>query len=1200
MCNDLNCKKRSPKNVTLNMSGAHLRRPRPTDTEDTLLAEQEAFRSSEASVTSGNIVSSRVKERPTEEAAAAVTKETLDPPVLTGHVVERRPIYCRLPERPKEVGTKSFPAVFKLTADDITEKPEEMTTTTKKSLFSQAVASRRGEKTRPQEASRTSGTTSRPLLPSRSAIVEGSSLEKGAREAEKIHLENLERIQKMTLSEIEEARRELLGAMKPETVAFLKTKALTIASEKQEDEVPPEKKVRESAAEVAASFLHMDKPEPEKMEWMNDVDTAKAPPPTQGFSARFDFEGSLLPYEADIPVTAGLYHHGEEPGRPGYTPEELLTLARSSNHQQRVMAFNVISKIVKNFKLGLFDSSLEQNVLVELLNAGLLTILRISLDEKEGDSLREASLACLRQVLDNQFDEFGLDAASSTHLGHIQPSLPTKTLRDPAAKVEYIRNKGSLQDDEVMSLDCVLGLLRTDLLQRFYYILTKLNPSPSATVNLLCVLIRISRHSLQSAMSILNHSGLLIEVGKLLQESSSDAKITFACLKLYRVLSAWSRSTASSVFSDASTLISRLVAADSGALGPSLEALRLWDCLLRYGYGQNLFLDLYPLIIRFFVSIRIQLDPRSFDQGSDGGAPEVNLEVACGLLKVYESSVCLHLEEKEQSLHEFRPFKEQHRILEDILSFLPAYLDQRNEMTPFLRLKFFSVGAEAFATSLKGFVKSTNAVEAMDQCLEFSRTTLSRILRSSSSIVKTLEEESVLLSDLVDGRSRDPDNLPSLGITSQNLKLVAREDSPFRLLAGVSHLALTLLRLNPCIGDEPQVRADLSSWLLSLGSYPLEVLTVSRKMGLKSNWFVKDETFFLHNILLIDERIRALKLEGQAAGSLLCLLHTEHKHMAEEPFYKVFRNADYKLLEEKFSHLGMEEVLLPPAPEHSKARVVEIMEVYARYLPRNTKNVQIETLTERNSGELLFPSDWRFLPILEAFTKDQEEPLEEERQDSTSSEYLKNIELSLHWISLELAGWKRSMTPSEASLYLSRLMTVFMFSNSIFLEKSIKKYLGFCFCQVVKVSEGKSDFAQPIPGVTPSFTEFYAQAWSQYGAVSYGDSLFSLALILPTIKESKLKTIMWLDNADMLNSFRLSERDLPDPIDIDWFVCKEKQDPDGEGLIEAYVRAILGGKVTELRTPLLFKIAKENIAQNKEAKVISRCRNALVQHGVAL
>ena len=72
------------------------------------------------------------------------------------------------------------------------------------------------------------------------------------------------------------------------------------------------------------------------------------------FSARFDFSGQLMPFRSeDIPVrTSGLHHHGEEPDRPGYTLEELLTLARSTYPQQRCLAFDTLTNVIDNHKQG--------------------------------------------------------------------------------------------------------------------------------------------------------------------------------------------------------------------------------------------------------------------------------------------------------------------------------------------------------------------------------------------------------------------------------------------------------------------------------------------------------------------------------------------------------------------------------------------------------------------------------------------------------------------------------------------------------------------------------------------------------------------------------------------------------------------------------------------------------------------------------
>merc|ERR1712062_386717 len=98
-------------------------------------------------------------------------------------------------------------------------------------------------------------------------------------------------------------------------------------------------------------YLNMDKIEKDKMEWMSDInDTEEQNKPIkESFNARFDFNGCLLPFkDSSIPVTAALHHHGDEPDRPGYTLEELLTLARSVNPKQRSIAFDTMSNVLKN------------------------------------------------------------------------------------------------------------------------------------------------------------------------------------------------------------------------------------------------------------------------------------------------------------------------------------------------------------------------------------------------------------------------------------------------------------------------------------------------------------------------------------------------------------------------------------------------------------------------------------------------------------------------------------------------------------------------------------------------------------------------------------------------------------------------------------------------------------------------------------
>ncbi len=82
-------------------------------------------------------------------------------------------------------------------------------------------------------------------------------------------------------------------------------------------------------------------------------------------------------------------------------------------------------------------------------------------------TVRESALLCLRQLLDSQFDEASMDAAQCTELGHLQPSLPTAVVSDQEKRREFRKDEPGLKDAEVIKLDVIKGLLRTDVLQRF-------------------------------------------------------------------------------------------------------------------------------------------------------------------------------------------------------------------------------------------------------------------------------------------------------------------------------------------------------------------------------------------------------------------------------------------------------------------------------------------------------------------------------------------------------------------------------------------------------------------------------------------------------------------------------------------------------------------------------------------------------------
>lgn len=96
--------------------------------------------------------------------------------------------------------------------------------------------------------------------------------------------------------------------------------------------------------------------EPEKLEWMRDTPaTSTYKTDAAGLDPkdiRFSFAGTLIPPKlaAEIPVTAGLHHHGDAPDAAGYTIAELGILARSTVAAQRCMAFQTLGRFL--YRLG--------------------------------------------------------------------------------------------------------------------------------------------------------------------------------------------------------------------------------------------------------------------------------------------------------------------------------------------------------------------------------------------------------------------------------------------------------------------------------------------------------------------------------------------------------------------------------------------------------------------------------------------------------------------------------------------------------------------------------------------------------------------------------------------------------------------------------------------------------------------------------
>lgn len=103
---------------------------------------------------------------------------------------------------------------------------------------------------------------------------------------------------------------------------------------------------------------------PDKLEWMQSTkaDNKSYDPASTALHAkdiRFSFNGELIPPKtaAEIPVTAGLHHHGDAPDAAGYTIAELAHLARSSYAAQRCIAFQTLGRLLYRLGKGEFGDA---------------------------------------------------------------------------------------------------------------------------------------------------------------------------------------------------------------------------------------------------------------------------------------------------------------------------------------------------------------------------------------------------------------------------------------------------------------------------------------------------------------------------------------------------------------------------------------------------------------------------------------------------------------------------------------------------------------------------------------------------------------------------------------------------------------------------------------------------------------------------
>lgn len=1132
---------------------------------------------------------------------------------------------------------------------------------------------------------------------------QGLGIANSAMETMKIHEENQAKLQAMSQSEILEEQRKLMAQLDHRLVDFLRSrkaqrtpgsesasgpvqredflneplpnstspqlyhtiKAQESQRDTMEDDEEDENQLvaqppiteEELPIQPQKEWLHMDKVEQEKLEWTRDLPAPRKQSTKKAMQARFDFAGTLIPPTKDLPTHLGLHHHGEEPELAGYSLQELFLLSRSQLNQQRNLAVSTLANVLAKVQAGEYISSLKGSVLSSLLDAGVLFLLRFSLDDSV-EVVMSAAVHALRALLVSSDDEECLDNAFSWLLGMATfPLLPTAQEDededdeglDETLKETAIEKEEKKTDHDVARQDVVKGFLKMQGLSRLRYILEVVRPSPRVVLDILEVLIRIARHSTAAATQILGCPRLMNTViSEFLpcswapatsQAPSSLYGLPVAlAMKLLRVLASAGRHACARILNSlgGKAVLSRFVVVEPSemlleageALRCSTEALRLFAVAASYGQACNLYTDLYPVLVK-----RLQAGNRPC--ASSEAVLLLELDRIRALL------VLLTQVTQTAGCHE--------ELQRDLVS------AQGTECPPPPPVVWSHVTGlqPTVISSLKGCVRALDGPAQMSSALILLPSYLLYVeayysqlcVQSSFQPVQCLQELESLTSDVLlplishqalqnitSGFSSVICNpglsaaggevvpsLPGLGCSST----MAGSNSPLSLPTALLYLLNTITsihkglikRFSPlilsdcvlsylraCIGAMPSV-SHMSAWILRHEHHLLYLLLrLAHKLVPVDPEVAKHATLF-HQVSLA---LVSWLLPGSEylAHELMSVMTFSQSLLPEgvcgEP--EVAALAELQLKDRTSPGVG---ALLRDALHHLPSirgcylthlahMESSVLSSRDRYLGR-TPFVSSYLLPELTGPSL--PSDWPFLPLISLYERMGWSAGGGHQVESLPAGSVQSVTHCLQWL-LVLESWREQAlmaVPPVAKLV--RLACVFLCSSDLFLERPVKELTWALFRRLTRPAQLEAlDLGSPPPGLA-SFYDLYSDLLVQYEAVSFGDPLFGCFMLLPLQRRYSvtMRLAVFGEHVGMFRSLGVSLQQLPIPLEK--FTSPME---DSLPLLRLYFRALVTGVLKRNWCPVLYVVAVAHLnafifSQDAVAEEVEVARRSLLR-----
>ncbi|ROL44981.1 RNA polymerase II-associated protein 1 [Anabarilius grahami] len=989
----------------------------------------------------------------------------------------------------------------------------------------------------------------------------------------------------------------------------------TMEDDEEEDEnqlvVQPPITEEELPIKPQKEWLHMDKVEPEKLEWTRDLPAPRMLSTKKAMQARFDFAGTLIPPNKDLPTHLGLHHHGEEPELAGYSLQELFLLSRSQLNQQRNLAVSTLANVLTKAHAGEYTSSLKCSVLSSLLDAGLLFLVRFSLDDGV-EGVMSAAVHALRALLVSSDDEECLDNAFPWLLGMAtSPLLPTAQEDedvedeglDEALKETAKEKEEKKTDHDVARQDVVKGFLKMQGLHRLRYILEVVRPSPRVVLDILEVLIRIARHSTAAAIQILDCPRLMDTViSEFLpcswtpaasQAPSSLYGLPIAlAMKLLRVLASAGRHACARILNSlgGKELLSRFVVVEPSemlleageALRCSTEVLRLFAVAAGYGQACSLYMDLYPVLVK-----RLQAGNRPC--ASSEAVLFLELDRIRALLvlltQVTQTAGC-H-EELQRGLVNAQgtecppppPVLWSHvtglqPIVISSLKGCVRALDGSSQMSSALiLLPSYLLYVEAYYSQFC-VQSSFQPVQCLQELESLTSDVLLPLIshQAMQNMTSSFRSNSVICNPGLSAPGREV--VPSLpGLSCSRLmksSTIAGPNSPLPLPTALLYLLNTITSIHKGLIKKfsrlilsDSVLSYLQSCIGAMPSVPVDPEVAKHaslfhqvSLALLS-WLLPGSEYLAHELLSVMTFSHSLLPEGGFG-------EPEVAALAELQLKERTSPAVGALLRDALNHLPSIRGCYLTHLAHMEPSVLSS---HDRYLGR-TPFIRSHFLPELTGPSL--PSDWPFLPLISLYERTGWSAGGGQLVESLPAGSVQSATQCLQWL-LVLESWReQALTAVPPVAKLARLACVFLCSSDLFLERPVQELTWALFRRLTQPAQLEAlDLGSAPPGLA-SFHDLYSALLVQFEAVSFGDPLFGCFMLLPLQRRYNvtMRLAVFGEHVGMLRSLGVSLQQLPVPLEK--FTSPME---DSLPLLRLYFRALVTGALKRNWCPVLYVVA---------------------------